>query len=66
MLDGGASATLVSRPTHVPSQKTARRFGGRGGIVCDGMAMGYVEIGAWIASRLLGAGNVNRTNSESL
>lgn len=26
MLLGGASSTWVSRPTHVPSQKTARRL----------------------------------------
>lgn len=37
MLLGGASSTFVSRPTQVPSQKMARRFGGRV-LVFDGMA----------------------------
>lgn len=36
MLLGGASSTFVSRPTQVPSQKMARRFGGRE-VVFEGM-----------------------------
>ena len=38
MLLGGASSTSVSRPTHVPSQKMARRLVGLAEVV-DGMAM---------------------------